>query len=141
MPVVAGLEKAAVRFSMLCHIWKSSELSMALKLRLYAAAVVSVLVYGYEAWAMNEGLCKKLGSWGARGLAFVTGREIRDEYCVPSFDLMARVGARRLRWAGHLLGAKEGYLPRRVAIAQLERDLLWGEWLCWQKPRCSRFKP
>jgi len=56
----------------------------------------------------------------------VTGREIRDEYCVPSFDLVARVRARRLRWAGHLLRASEEYLPRRVAVAQLESDLQWG---------------
>ena len=126
VPVEARMEKAAVRFSMLCQIWKSSELSVALKLRLYAAAVVSVLIYGCEAWQMTEGLCKKLGAWNARRLAFVTGREIRDEYCVPSFDLVARVRARRLRWAGHLLRASEEYLPRRVAVAQLESDLQWG---------------
>jgi hypothetical protein len=50
----------------------------------------------------------------ARRLAFVTGREIRDEYCVPSFVLVARVRARRLRWAGHLLEASEEYLSRRA---------------------------
>ena len=29
-------------------------------------------------------------------------------------------------WAGHLLRASEQYLPRRVAVAQLESDLQWG---------------
>ena len=50
VPVEARMEKAAVKFSMLCQILKSSESSVALKPRLYAASVVSVLSYGYEAW-------------------------------------------------------------------------------------------
>ena len=53
----------------------------------------------------------------------MTGREIRDEYGVPSFDLVARIRARRLTWAGHLLRAKEKYLPRRIALAQLQPDM------------------
>ena len=50
-------------------------------------------------------------------------REIRDEYLVPSFDIVARIRARRLTWAGHLLREKEEHLPRRVAVARLKRDL------------------
>ena len=37
------MRKAAIRFSKMCHIWKSKELTMNLKLRLFVAAVVSVL--------------------------------------------------------------------------------------------------
>ena len=96
---------------------------MNLKLRLYAAAVVSVLTYACEAWPLSVKIVKWLSAWNARRLAFVTGREIRDEYVVPSFDLVARIRARRLTWAGHLLRAKEEYLPRRMALAQLQSDM------------------
>ena len=39
----------------------------------------------------------------------------------PSFDLLGCARARRLKWAGQLLRAKESFLPRRVAMAELER--------------------
>ena len=47
------MRKAAIRFSKMCHIWKSRELNVNLKLRLYAAAVVSVLTYACEAWPLS----------------------------------------------------------------------------------------
>ena len=56
-------------------------------------------------------------------MAPVTRSEIKDEYVVPSFDLVARIRARRLTWAGHLLPAKEEHLPRRMALAQLQSDM------------------
>ena len=36
---------------------------------------------------------------------------------------MARIRARRLTWAGHLLREKEEHLPRRVAVGRLKSDL------------------
>ena len=56
------MRKAALKFSRLCHIWKSKELDTTLKLRLYAAAVVSVLVYGCEAWPITEKVTKWVGT-------------------------------------------------------------------------------
>ena len=121
------MRKAALRFSRMCHIWRSKELDTTLKLRLYAAAVTvaSVLLYGCEAWPITEKVTKWVGAWNAmaRRLSFITDREIRDEYLVPSFDIVARIIARRLTWAGHLLREKEEHLPRRVAVARLKSDL------------------
>ena len=85
--------------------------------------MVSVLVYGCEAWPITEKVTKWVGAWNARRLSFITNREIRDEYLVPSFDIVARIRARRLTWAGHLLREKEEHLPRRVAVARLKSDL------------------
>ena len=90
------MRKAALRFSRLCHTWKSKELDTTLKLRLYAATVVSVLVYGCYTVAepglsITEKVTKWVGAWNARRLSFITNREIRDEYLVPSFDVVARI--------------------------------------------------
>ena len=41
----------------------------------------------------------------------------------PSFDMLARLRSRRLRWAGHILRAEESNLLRRVLLAQTEQDL------------------
>ena len=105
------------------QFWKSKELDTTLKLRLHAAAVVSVLVHGCEAWPITEKVTKWVGAWNARRLSFITNREIRDECLVPSFDIVARIRARRLTWAGHLLRDSEEHLPRRVAVARLKSDL------------------
>jgi hypothetical protein len=115
------MEQAADRFRQLGNIWNSSELSVGVKLRLYEAGVYSVLAYGCECWDLTEKAGTALRAWNARRLAMITGREIREEYLDPSFDLLSRARARRLKWAGQLLCAKESFLPRRVALAELER--------------------
>ena len=51
----------------------------------------------------------------------ITGREIKEEYLDPAFDLLGCARARRLKWAGQLLRAEESFLPRRTALAELER--------------------
>ena len=84
---------------------------MELKLRVYAAGVVSVLVYGCECWDM-ERACTAVGAWNARRLAVITGREIREEYLVPSYDLIGAVRARRLKYVGHILRLEEGRMLR-----------------------------
>ena len=45
----------------------------------------------------------------------------------PSFDLVARLRSRRLRWAGHILRLEEASLIRRLLIATVERDLEEGK--------------
>ena len=56
----------------------------------------------------------------------ITGRSYRDETVEPSFDLIARLRSRRLRWAGHILRLEETSLIRRVMLATVQRDLDTG---------------
>jgi len=56
----------------------------------------------------------------------MTGRSIRDETVDPSFDLIARLRSRRLRWAGQILRLEEVSLSRRMLLAMTERDLQEG---------------
>jgi hypothetical protein len=114
-------EQAADRYRQLGNVWNSAGLSEGLKLRLYEAGVISVLVYGCETWNLTEKTETWLRAWNARRLAMITGREIRDEYKDPAFDLVGSIRARRLKWAGELLRREKTFLPRRVAIAELER--------------------
>ena len=60
--------------------------SLELKLRVYVAGVVSVLVYGCECWDM-EWAVGAVGAWNARRLAVLTDREIRSEYLEPSLAM------------------------------------------------------
>ena len=106
-------------FRELGRVWYSAELSVGLKLRIYTAAVLSVLTYGYEVWVLCPKVVSRLDSWNARRLAVITGREIRSEYTVPTFHLSAWLGARGLQWAGHLLRGTETSLVSRVARVAL----------------------
>ena len=117
---VVRMDQAADRFRQLGSVWNSSELSVQLKLRIYEAGVYSVLAYGCECWDLTERAGTALRAWNARRLAMITGREIREEYLEPLFDLLGYARARRLKWAGQLLRADVSFLPRRVAIAELE---------------------
>ena len=119
----ARAEQAADRYRQLGNIWNSSGLSVGLKLRLYEAGVISVLIYGCETWDLTEKAMTWLGAWNATRLAMITGRKIREEYKNPVFDLVGVVRARRLpvKWAGELLTREDSFLPRRIAIAELER--------------------
>ena len=123
-PIQERMKKAAFRYSSLGHIWKSQEIGTALKLRLYAAAVLSVLIYGCEAWVMTDKVCRSICGWNSRRVAFITDREIRDEFKDPTYDLVARIRLRRLDWAGELLRAEEQFLARRVLVAEIRS----GKW-------------
>ena len=103
------------------NIWRSSEISLTLKLRIYQAAVCSVVMYGSEAWIWTEALEKKLKNLNAK-------KEIREECKDPTFVLVSRTRKRRLDWAKDLLQA-DNQLPSRqimIAFAQAEG---WGRGL------------
>ena len=116
--VEVRMGQAADRFRELSRVWGSNEISVELKLRIYVAGVVSVLVYGCECWDLEE-CTGMIQQWNARRLALISGREIRDEYVGPSVDLLGMVRARRMRWVGEML---------RLGEERLLRNALEIEW-------------
>ena len=107
---------AGERFGKMRHLWKSEVISLQSKLKLFGAAVISVLEYGCEVWTLNEKLQSTLTGWCARKVSLFTGKSIRDECVHPSFRLVDRIRARRLRWLGHILRAGEGYMVRKAVV-------------------------
>ena len=101
-PMNARLQLAA---SGMGNIWKSSEISLSLKLRINQAAVCLVVMHVSEAWIWAEALEKELKNWNARRVASMTGEEVREECKDPTFDLVSRTSKRRLGWAKDLLQA------------------------------------
>ena len=70
------MRKAALRFSRMCHIWRSKGLDITLKLRQYTAVVTSILVYRCEAWPITEKVTKWVRVWNPRRLSFVIVSQI-----------------------------------------------------------------
>jgi hypothetical protein len=114
-------------FGKLMEIWKAPEISLKQKLRLYSAAVISIVSFGFETWEMPQKLEDSLRGWNARCLAAITGREISQEHRQPTFDLIAKLRARRLKWAGQILRLEpEDSLVHQVLIATAMHDLTAG---------------
>ena len=88
---------AGVRFSDCNKIWRSNIVDLRDKIRLFDNGVVSVLVYGCEAWVLDESVQASLRGWCARYMSKLTGRSIREECVDPTFKLVGKVRMRRLR--------------------------------------------
>ena len=125
--VTVRMAIASSRFSECRKVWKSAAVNMKAKLRLFDSGVVSVLAYACEVWMMDADLQRSLRGWCARLVSQITGRSIRDECVDPSFPLIERVRARRLRWLGHVLRSSEQHLVRRVLVEQCEEVLAAGQ--------------
>ena len=55
----------------------------------------------------------------------ITGREISQEHRHPTFDLISKLRARRLKWAGQILRSEpEDSLVHQVLVAVAEHDLI-----------------
>jgi len=52
--------KAASVFGILVNIWKSKNISLAVKIRLHESLVISTLLYGAESWPLSVTQMKKL---------------------------------------------------------------------------------
>ena len=63
------------------------------------------LVYGSEAWCLDEKACAILNGANSKMMDRITGKTIRDEAskATRTFDVVSWIRARRLQWVGHIL--------------------------------------
>ena len=101
------VDQATSRCGQLRHIFSSESLPLRLKLRLYEAAVISLLTYGSETWFLNPRACRKLRGANSRMLAWITGNSIPYEArpATTTFNIIRKLRTCRLRWVGHILRA------------------------------------
>ena len=112
------------------HMWRDNALHLNLRLRLYKAAVCSVLTYGSEAWTLSQEVRKAINGANAAMLTIITGNTARHESMTQTqtFDLVKWVRARRLQWLGHILRMGPDRLLKRAVFemfkAPQDGDLL-----------------
>ena len=95
---------AQSRHGTMRHIWKSKDLHIRLKMRLYVSAVCSIMIYGSEAWRLDEQTRRALNGANSKMVAAITGRTIHEEATTgKTYDVVAGIRATRLRWLGHIL--------------------------------------
>ena len=121
---------ARQRFGKLRHVFGSGDLSTKMKLRLYEAAVCSIMVYGCESWTLNEKTMRHLNGANSRMLTIITGNSIQAEArpLTSSLNLVRKLRIRRHKWLGHILRDDPSRLICQAVKAQramkLEGSLL-----------------
>ena len=70
------IDQAFSRCGELHSVFNSQSLDVTLKLRLYEAAVCSILTYGCETWTLSDKVMRKLNGVNSRMVARIAGRII-----------------------------------------------------------------
>ena len=113
--------KAYSAFSSLCRLWYNRNIRTCTKIRIYRAAVLTVLLYGCEAWTTTEAQNSRVEAFHQRCLRRilriqwykrVTNREVLERARIEPISKF--IGNGRLRWFGHLVRMPEDRVPNRL---------------------------
>ena len=94
------------RYGRLRTIFDSKVIALGLKLRLYEAAVCSLMTHGCETWDINEKTRGRINEANSVMLARITGNSISHEARPATTSLEV---IRRIRMRSHRLGSKIQY--------------------------------
>ena len=125
---------AKTRAGSLRHVW-ASDLPLDLKIRIYITACCSILVYGSEAWLLDDDARRIINGANAFTLSHITRKTKREEAttATTTFNILAWIRSRRLKWVGHILRLKPNkgkderlikQILRVIHDSPLDRDLL-----------------
>ena len=110
------------------RVWENNRLSAATKMKLYAACVISTLLYGSEAWATYAKQEQRLNVFHLRCLRRILKIQWQDK--ITNTEVLTRAGlpsipalltTKRLRWLGHVRRMEDGRIPKDVLYGELAR--------------------
>ena len=112
-------------FSQLKKVWKHKKINLRTKIRILGTAVMRLVNYGFEAWALWKADEDLLDVFHGNYLRIVLGTRRTDrisnsrlcEKC-GSIPLSRAIMRERLRWLGHVLPMKDDRLPKIVIFGQ-----------------------
>ena len=132
--VTTRIAKAARAFGCLRKsVFCDEVLSVATKRHVYRAAVLSVLLYGAETWALKAKEARKLNSFHNRCVRAILGvtRYKQRKERLTTRQLMKTFGMQksildiileqRLRWLGHVGRMEETRLPKKILFGELRK--------------------
>ena len=109
------------------NVFAVRAMSKSVKMRVYAASVLSVLLYGSETWNCTAADIKRLESFHNRCLRCMYGISRLTHF--TNFDLRKLTGQQtiqsmmmtnRLRWLGHVMRMSNERMPKRMMFARLQ---------------------
>lgn len=124
-------------YRQLSNIWKSKTTPVHLKINIFKASCLSILLYGSETWVLTQKLRNELDSFatncyrhilGIKRLDKVSNNEIYER--VKQIPLSVTLGERQLTWIGHMLRRNDNELIKKYALYgpdQLDGDAKIGK--------------
>ena len=116
--LTARLQKAAGAFNSLYPVWNNRNIWTNTKIRIYKAAVLTILCYGCETWNTTVSQMRRLETFHQRSMRKIL--KIRWFHKVKNVEVLRRaktgcledhIGSMRLRWFGHVTRMPEERLP------------------------------
>ena len=109
------------------NVFAVRSMAKKVKLRLYAASVLSILLYGSETWNVTAADMRRLESFHNRCLRCMFGISRITHF--TTFDLRklteqqsieTMIMNNRLRWVGHVMRMADERMPKRMMFAKLQ---------------------
>ena len=91
------LAKAAAVFRRLDNVWRSSTLSLKIKLDIYTSLIVSTAIYAGDTWKSTARIGQQLDVFRQRNLRNILGITWKDHVTVNR-EVLSRTGQRRLQY-------------------------------------------
>lgn len=126
--------QAQARFRQLSKVFGNGKLGLKVKLKIYKAAVCSIVKYGSESWRWDEKTKKCITSFNSKCLALFTGRREEEDDDeneekrrrrrikleaaaeTTTYNLELDITRRRAAWLGHILRLDESRLIKKVTM-------------------------
>ena len=114
----ARIQKASGAFHQLGSIWQSRNIRTPTKIRIYKAAVLTILLYGSEVWNTTKEQIQRFEVFYQRCLRkilkvewlyFVSNAEVLERAKIKPVETF--ISAARLRWFGHVVRMPEERVP------------------------------
>ena len=95
-------------------------------MKVYQPCVLSILLYGSEAWTLYTRQERRLNAFHMRCLRRLLGITWQD--CIANASVLSRAGMpsmfailtqRRLRWLGHVCRMEDGRIPKDILYSEL----------------------
>ena len=122
------LSKASSSFGRLSkRVWQSHSLRLSIKIMVYRAVVVPILLYGAENWVLYRKQIQLLERFYKRCLRFIIGikwqdhvsnEEVLERAILPSVESILL--QTQLRWAGHVTRMQDVSMPKTVFFIELQ---------------------
>ena len=115
----ARIQKASGAFNQLNNIWKNRNIQTSTKIRIYKAAVLTILLYGSEVWNTTKKQIHRFEVFHQRCLRrilrirwiqHIRNTEVLDRARINTVETY--IGANRLRWFGHVTRMPENRVPK-----------------------------
>ena len=118
--------KASTNFGRLSsRVWKNHHIAIKLKIKVYTACILSVLLCSSETWSTYRRRENRLNAFHFRWLRSILGVSWSDHvpnstilHLTGSYDLTTIIRQRRLRWLGHVHRMEDGRLPKDILYSE-----------------------